>query len=106
MSNVPPTEASARPPVNEAGDGQVIPESRVKQGRQGYPVFAVLAVSTVLAVIVLFAVWAMYSHRLNAHGQEGGQDRVKSAAARSFNTPESAPKMTPGPGSAPAAPNR
>jgi hypothetical protein len=100
MSNVTPT---THPPVNDAGDGQVISESRVKQGRKGYAVFAVLAVSTVLAVILVFGLWGMQAGKLSAAGAASKASRA--AASQSFTTPESAPRETPGPGSAPAAPD-
>jgi hypothetical protein len=93
MSNVTPTPLTSKSPINAAGDGQVISETQVKQGRKGYQVFAVLVVSTALAVILVFAIWSIYSARLSTHTQ--GQDRVTAAAARSFNTPPPAPKMSP-----------
>jgi hypothetical protein len=100
MSDVTPT---TRPPVNDAGDGQVISETSVKQGRKGYTVFAVLAVSTVLAAILLFGIWGLHAGQLSNAGAASKASRA--AASQSFTTPESAPRQTPGPGSAPAAPD-
>ena len=102
MSDVTKADAQSRPPINDAGDGQVIPETRAKQGRQGYQIFAVLAVSTVLAIAVMFGIWGLHAGKLS---DAAASKTSRAAAAQSFNTPQSAPRMTPGPGSAPAAPD-
>jgi hypothetical protein len=88
-------EPTLKPPVDAAGDGQVIPESRAKQGRRGYPMLAVLAASTLLALVLLFGVWSIFFGRLAAHPDDGGQTGVKTAAVRSFNQPLKAPRSAP-----------
>jgi hypothetical protein len=94
MSNITPPPAHG--PVNDAGDGQVIPERRAKQGRRGLHMFAVLAISTALAVVLMFGVWGLHAGKLNDAAQASGAS--KAAAAQSFDAGPSQPKPTPTPG--------
>jgi hypothetical protein len=94
-------EPTLKPPVDDAGDGQVIPENRVKQGRRGYPALAVLAASTLLAVVLLFGAWSLFFGRLAARPDEGGETGAKTAAAHSFHQQGATP-LTAGAASADA----
>ncbi len=93
MSNLTPTPARAVPPVNDAGDGQMIPERQVKQGRRGMHMFVVLAVSTLLAVVVMFGIWSTQAGKMNAAAHTSGDS--KAAASQTFDTGPSQPKPAP-----------
>ena len=93
MSDVTPTPLEPQGPVNDAGDGQVISERRVKQGNSGLNMFVVLAVSVALAVIVMFGIWGLHAGKLadTAHATRAS----KAAAAQTFDAGPSQPKPTP-----------
>jgi hypothetical protein len=93
MTNVPPTAAAPHPPINDAGDGQVISERQVKQGRRGLHMFGVLAISVVLAVVLMFGVWGLHAGKMATAANANGAS--KAAAAQTFNTGPSQPKATP-----------
>ena len=93
MSDVTPTPIRNVPPVNDAGDGQVISERQVKQGGRGKHMFVVLAVSIVLAIVVMFGIWSLHAPKMNAAAHQSGAS--KAAAAQTFDTGPSQPKPTP-----------
>ena len=93
MSDVTPEPIRSVPPVNDSGDGQVIPERQVKQGRRGMHMFVVLAISTVLAVIVMFGIWSTQAGKMNAAAHATGAS--KAAASQSFDAGPSQPKPAP-----------
>ncbi len=93
MSNLTPTNTGAVPPINDAGDGQVIPERQAKQGNRGRHMFVVLAVSVVLAVIVMFGIWSTQAGKMNAAARASGAS--KAAASQSFDAGPSQPKAAP-----------
>jgi quinol-cytochrome oxidoreductase complex cytochrome b subunit len=101
MSDLTPTKIPEHPPVNDAGDGQVISETNVKQGRKGYTVLAVLVVSTILAVIVMFGIWGMHAGKMSTAA--GAAKDSKAAAAATYNAPPPEPKESANPQTAPTA---
>ena len=94
MSDITPTPATPVPPVNDAGDGQVISERQVKQGRRGLHMLVVLAISTALAVIVMFGIWTSHAGKMNAAAHASGAS--KAAASQTFDTGPAEPKSAPG----------
>jgi flagellar basal body-associated protein FliL len=93
MSNVTPTPIRNAPPVNDAGDGQVISERQVKQGSRGKHMFVVLAVSIVLAIVVMFGIWSLHAGKMNDAAHASGAS--KAAASQTFDTGPSQPKPAP-----------
>lgn len=59
----PPTRND--PIANPAGDGEIIPETRAKQGRKGYQMLTVLIVSLALIVVAFGAIFASHTHTAN-----------------------------------------
>ena len=95
MSDVTPTPARNVPPINDAGDGQVISETQVKQGARGVKFNAMMVTGTVVALLVMFAIWwALAAHRVAPAG-EGGEGRVTTQDARRFDTGPSQPPPQP-----------
>jgi flagellar basal body-associated protein FliL len=101
MSDLSPTKIPEHPPVNDAGDGQVISETDVKQGRKGYTVLAVLVVSTILAVMVMFGIWGMHAGKLSTAAS--ASKASKAAAAATYNAPPPYAKESVNPDTAPTA---
>jgi len=90
MSDVTPTPQG---PINDAGDGQIISEREVKQGRRGLHMFGVLAISIILAVLVMFGVWSLHYNKMDAAAHATGDS--KAAASQSFDAGPSQPKPAP-----------
>ena len=93
MTHIASDHQPLKRPVNAAGDGQVMSETSVKQGRRGVHMFAVLAISTLLAVIALFSLWTMHAGKLNDAAQASGAS--KAAASQTFDAGPSQPKPNP-----------
>jgi flagellar basal body-associated protein FliL len=93
MSNVTPTPIPTHPPVNDAGDGQVISERQAKQGNRGRHMFVVLGVSVALAVVAMFGIWGLHAPKMNAAAHASGAS--KAAAAQTFDAGPSQPKPAP-----------
>ena len=77
------------------GDGQDIGERQAKQGNRGRHIFIVLTTSLVLVVLAFLASFAFNAR---PSMREGGQVTIGDStanpnAAKSFNTPEPAPKI-------------
>jgi hypothetical protein len=99
MSDVTPTQEPTHGPINDAGDGQVVSERQVKQGRRGVHMFGVLAISIVLAVLVMFGIWSLHFGRMDSAAHATGAS--KAAAAQTFDTGPSQPRAAPNTPSAP-----
>jgi hypothetical protein len=93
MSDPTPTELPLKGPIDDAGDGQVVSETSVKQGRRGLHMFVVLGVSTLLAVIVMFGIWSTQAGKMNAAAHASGES--KAAASQAFDAGPSQPKAAP-----------
>lgn len=89
------TSTDQRPQPAQIGDGEIVGEDRVKQGRSGKRIFAILAASLAL-VIIGFVIAFMSSPTNVADDNRGGQARTDdAAAAATFDAPEPAPKQPP-----------
>jgi hypothetical protein len=95
MSDLHP-QRRAKPGGGEGGD--VISETRAKQGTVGLPVVAVLVVSSLLAAAALFGAWFIHAA---GKTQDQGESGAPPAAARSFHEPLSSPKQAPNAGRSP-----
>ena len=58
-------QSTSTPPVAN-GDGEVVPETRAKQGRRGYHVLTVLIVSLILVLGAFGVIFATHAHTPNA----------------------------------------
>jgi len=81
MSETPHQEKPLHGPVNAAGDGQVVPETRAKQGGRGRHMMVVLGVSVALAAVVMIGIWGFSSGALNKAQRAGGPGRDTVAGA-------------------------
>ena len=93
MSDPTSTEQPLKGPIDDAGDGQVVAETSVRQGRRGLHMFVVLGVSTLLAVIVMFGIWSTQAGKMNAAASASRASRA--AASQSFDAGPSQPKPAP-----------
>jgi hypothetical protein len=91
MTQVPQTPPPFRGPVDDAGDGQVVPERRARQGMRNRQMVFVLAISTILAAVILTLLWGAFAgplHRVNR--------TTRPPTAQGFQRPALNPPM-PGP---------
>ena len=66
--------------------------THARQGRRGRHAFVILIVSLPLVVIAYVVIYA--GHAGGLMGPRGGQEAANSSAARAFNGPDRAPKVT------------
>jgi len=81
MSETPHQEKPPHGPVNAAGDGQVVPETRAKQGGRGRHMMLVLGVSVALVAVVMIGVLGFSSGALDKAQRAGGPGRDLVASA-------------------------
>jgi hypothetical protein len=72
MTETPDQEKPLHGAINPAGDGQVIPEVKAKQGGRGRHMMVVLGVSVALAAVVMIGVWGFSSGALGRAQHAGG----------------------------------
>jgi hypothetical protein len=76
MSKTPRHDEPLHGPVNAAGDGQVVAETRAKQGGRGRHMMVVLGVSVALAAVVMIGIWGFNSGSLSRAQHAGGPTRA------------------------------
>jgi hypothetical protein len=81
MTETPDQDKPLHGAVNAAGDGQVIPETKAKQGGRGRHMMVVLGVSVALAAVVMIGVWGVSSGALSKAQHAGGPRRDSVAGA-------------------------